>query len=255
MAAEVGAAGQAADRRVSGAQRMAVLDSAQTTVVELEDVHKTYVMGEEEVHALAGVTISFEEGIFCSIMGPSGSGKSTMLNLLGCLDRPTSGKFMLAGQDVATMNDDQLSDFRLRHLGFIFQSFNLIPQLTVRENIELPLFYLGWEKEESAERAEMLAESVGLEDRLNHRPTELSGGQQQRVAVARSLSNDPQVILADEPTGNLDTSTGEQIMGMLIDLNAKGKTILMVTHEPEVAAHTTRRVHMRDGLIERIEQD
>jgi len=234
---------------------MAVLDSAQSTVVQLEDVHKTYIMGDEKVHALAGVTISFEEGIFCSIMGPSGSGKSTMLNLLGCLDRPTSGIFILAGQDVATMNDDQLSDFRLRHLGFIFQSFNLIPQLTVRENIELPLFYLGWEKEESAARAEELADRVGLLDRLNHRPTELSGGQQQRVAVARSLSNDPQIILADEPTGNLDTATGEQIMSMLIDLNAQGKTILMVTHEPEVAAHTQRRVHMRDGLIERIEED
>jgi putative ABC transport system ATP-binding protein len=153
------------------------------------------------------------------------------------------------------MNDDQLSDFRLRHLGFIFQSFNLIPQLTVRENIELPLFYLGWEKEESAERAEELADRVGLKDRLNHKPTELSGGQQQRVAVARSLANDPQLILADEPTGNLDTATGEQIMGMLIDLNAHGKTILMVTHEPEVAAHTQRRVYMRDGLIERIEED
>jgi len=188
-------------------------------------------------------------------MGPSGSGKSTMLNLLGCLDRPTSGKFTLAGQDVATMNDDQLSDFRLRHLGFIFQSFNLIPQLTVRENIELPLFYLGWDKEESAARAEELAERVGLADRLNHRPTELSGGQQQRVAVARSLANDPQVILADEPTGNLDTATGEQIMKMLIELNDQGKTILMVTHEDEVAAHTQRRIHMRDGIIEHIDED
>jgi putative ABC transport system ATP-binding protein len=233
---------------------MAVVDSARKTVVKLEDVHKTYIMGEEQVHALAGVSISFEEGIFCAIMGPSGSGKSTMLNLLGCLDRPTSGKFTLAGQDVATMNDDQLSDFRLRHLGFIFQSFNLIPQLTVRENIELPLFYLGWEQDRSAERAEELAAQVGLETRLNHKPSELSGGQQQRVAVARSLANDPQVILADEPTGNLDTATGEQIMAMLLDLNARGKTILMVTHEPEVAAHTRRRVHMRDGLIESIEE-
>jgi len=237
------------------AHEMAVLESAKSTVIQLEDVHKTYIMGDEEVHALAGVTISFEEGIFCSIMGPSGSGKSTMLNLLGCLDRPTSGKFTLAGQDVATMNDDQLSDFRLRHLGFIFQSFNLIPQLTVRENIELPLFYLGWDKEESAARAEELAERVGLADRLNHRPTELSGGQQQRVAVARSLANDPQVILADEPTGNLDTATGEQIMKMLIELNDQGKTILMVTHEAEVAAHTQRRIHMRDGIIEHIDED
>jgi putative ABC transport system ATP-binding protein len=228
---------------------------ATEAVVRLEDVHKVYQMGSQEVRALAGVSIAFERGLFCAIMGPSGSGKSTMLNLLGCLDRPSSGHYFLAGQDVSRMDDDRLSDYRLRHLGFIFQSFNLIPQLTVQENIELPLFYLGWAATDSADRAAELAALVGLEDRLGHRPTELSGGQQQRVAVARALSNDPKIILADEPTGNLDSATGVQIMELLATLNREGKTILMVTHEADIAAYARRRVHMRDGLIERIEDD
>lgn len=222
-------------------------------VVELEDVRKIYEVGSEYVHALDGVTTEFREGTFTAVMGPSGSGKSTMLNLLGCLDRPTSGRYIVAGHDIATMDDDALSDLRLRHLGFIFQSFNLIPQLTVRENIELPLYYLNWDAEHSAQRARELAELVGLEHRLNHRPMELSGGQQQRVAIARSLANDPKIILADEPTGNLDTATGEQIMSMLSDLNSQGKTIIMVTHEADVAAHARRQIHMRDGKIERVE--
>jgi putative ABC transport system ATP-binding protein len=222
-------------------------------VVRLESVRKTYLMGAEQVHALAGVDLELHRGEFWALMGPSGSGKSTMLNVLGCLDRPTSGNYYLEGQLVSDLDDDALSDFRLRHLGFIFQSFNLIPQLTVRENIELPLYYLGWDDRDMRRRAVELAEMVGLGDRLRHRPTELSGGQQQRVAVARALSNDPAILLADEPTGNLDSSTGEQIMRLLSELNVQGKTIIMVTHEPDIAAHATSRLHMRDGLIDRIE--
>jgi putative ABC transport system ATP-binding protein len=176
-----------------------------------------------------------------------------MLNLLGCLDRPTSGHYYLKGHDVGRMNDDHLSDLRLRELGFIFQSFNLIPQLTVQENIELPLYYLGWESHRSAAKAEEMAAMVGLADSLGHRPMELSGGQQQRVAVARSLVNDPKVLLADEPTGNLDSVTGEQIMELLAELNRQGKTIILVTHEADIAAFATSQLHMRDGLVDRIE--
>jgi putative ABC transport system ATP-binding protein len=223
-------------------------------VVELQDLRKEYRMGTESVHALAGVTASFERGSFWAIMGPSGSGKSTMMNLLGCLDRPTSGRYLLEGQDVSVMNDDELSRIRLAHIGFIFQSFNLIPQLTVRRNIELPLYYLGWDEEESAQKAVELAGRVGLADRLGHVPSQLSGGQQQRVAIARALANDPHIILADEPTGNLDTAMGEQIIRLLKDLNEQGKTIIMITHEPDIAQHAQKRMHMRDGLIERIEE-
>ncbi len=222
-------------------------------LVRLEDVHKTYHMGSTEVHALAGVTFTIHQGDFLAIMGPSGSGKSTMLNLLGCLDRPTSGRYFLKGHDVASMDDNRLSDLRLRELGFIFQSFNLIPQLTVRENIELPLYYLDWDPAEATVRAEAMAERVGLADRLHHRPSELSGGQQQRVAIARALAADPAVFLSDEPTGNLDTATGDQIMTLLSELNRQGKTIIMVTHEADIARYATSRLHMRDGLIDRIE--
>jgi putative ABC transport system ATP-binding protein len=228
---------------------------ASQAVIELQDVRKIYRMGAAVVNALDGVTINFKRGSFWALMGPSGSGKSTMLNLLGCLDRPSTGRCLIDGTDVASLNDDHLSNLRLRRLGFIFQSFNLIPQLTVRENIELPLFYLGWEPRRSAERAAELAEIVGLSDRLHHRPTELSGGQQQRVAVARSLANDPPILLADEPTGNLDSATGEQIIALLKKLNAEGRTIIMVTHTPEIAAHARSRLIMRDGRIERIEGD
>jgi putative ABC transport system ATP-binding protein len=226
---------------------------AADTLVLLEDVHKVYQMGDTQVHALAGVTLSLRRGSFWAIMGPSGSGKSTMLNLLGCLDRPTSGRYCLNGHDISALDDNHLSELRLRELGFIFQSFNLIPQLTVQENIELPLFYLGWEAHRSAERAQELARTVGLADRLHHRPMELSGGQQQRVAIARSLVNDPKVLLADEPTGNLDSATGEQIMQMLTDLNRQGKTIILVTHEQDIAEYATCRLHMRDGRIDRTE--
>lgn len=221
--------------------------------VHVEDLHKTYHTGLQDVHAIKGITMSFGKGSFWAIMGPSGSGKSTMLNLIGCLDHPTRGRYLLDGRDVSTLDDDQLSDMRLRYLGFIFQSFNLIPQLTVEENIQLPLYYLGWDAEDSTDRAQELASRVGLADRLSHRPAELSGGQQQRVAIARALANDPVLLLADEPTGNLDTATGSEIMDVLEELNAGGKTIIMVTHETHVAAHATHRLHMRDGIVEAVE--
>ncbi len=222
-------------------------------LVLLENVHKVYRMGTTEVRALAGVSLSIAVGGFWAIMGPSGSGKSTMLNLLGCLDRPTQGRYVLNGEDVSMLDDDALSEIRLQELGFVFQSFNLIPQLTVQENIELPLYYQGWEAGRSGARAGELAAMVGLEDRLRHRPAELSGGEQQRVAVARALANDPSVLLADEPTGNLDSATGQQIMELLAELNRRGKTIVLVTHEPDIAAFAKSHLHMRDGLIDRLD--
>ncbi len=222
-------------------------------VIKLEDAYKIYPMGSEEVRALNGVNISIKKGSFWAIMGQSGSGKSTMMNILGCLDRLTKGRYFLEGEDVSQLDDDALSEFRLRHLGFIFQSFNLIPQLSVQRNIELPLYYLGWEAEESAERAIEMASRVGLGNRLDHRPTELSGGQMQRVAIARALAGDPQLLLADEPTGNLDSATGDQIIEMLKDLNEQGKTIIMVTHEPDIAENAKNILIMKDGVIERIE--
>jgi len=228
-------------------------ESADITV-EIRGVHKLYPMGAQTVSALAGVTFAVERGGFWAVMGPSGSGKSTLLNLLGCLDRPTQGAYLLNGIDVSGLPDTALSDIRLKHLGFIFQSFNLIAQLTVEENIALPLYYLGWDARASSHRARELAARVGLSERLHHRPRELSGGQQQRVAIARSLANDPVLLLADEPTGNLDTHTGEDIMRLLSELNTQGKTIIMVTHEAYVAAHAKHLLHMRDGLIERVEE-
>jgi putative ABC transport system ATP-binding protein len=221
-------------------------------LIRLVDARKTYQMGIEKVHALDGVSLSFESGSFWAIMGPSGSGKSTMLNIVGCLDHLTSGSYVLHNEDVSTLGDDALSEHRLKHLGFIFQSFNLIPQITVQKNIELPLYYLGWDADASAERAIELAGKVGLTDRLGHKPTELSGGQMQRVAIARALANDPEILLADEPTGNLDTATGHQIMDLICELNDLGKTVIMVTHEPEIAEHAGYNLHMRDGQIERI---
>lgn len=213
-----------------------------------------YVMGSTQVHALAGVSIGFQAGEFWAIQGASGSGKSTMLNLLGCLDRPTGGRYLFDGEDISLRDDDGLSAIRLQRIGFIFQSFNLIPQLTVRENIELPLYYQGLPSRDSAERAEQLAARVGLADRLEHRPVELSGGQQQRVAIARALSNNPRILLADEPTGNLDSQTGLQIMSFLRELNEQGVTIIMVTHENNIAAFADCRLHMRDGVIDRMER-
>ncbi len=224
-----------------------------THAVVIENLSKVYRIDSQEVHALNGITVSFERGGFWAIMGPSGSGKSTLLNLLGCLDRLTAGSYRLEGIDVSALDDDELSDIRLKHIGFIFQSFNLIPQLTVEENIQLPLYYLGWEASKSAERARELGAMVGLQGRLHHRPSQLSGGQQQRVAIARALSNDPLIILADEPTGNLDTATGKEIMELIAEFNESGKTIIMVTHEAHIAAYARHRLHLRDGLVERVE--
>jgi putative ABC transport system ATP-binding protein len=228
--------------------------SKNESVIELRDVHKIYQMGTEQVNALAGVSVDFNAGDFWAIMGPSGSGKSTMLNILGCLDHLTKGSYSLKGNDVSTLADDELSELRLKYLGFVFQSFNLIPQVSVQRNIELPLYYLGWEAHQSSARAIELAESVGLEGRLNHKPSELSGGQMQRVAIARALANDPPVLLADEPTGNLDSATGEQILQLLTELNQSGKTIIMVTHEHDVAERASKHMHMRDGKIESIKE-
>jgi putative ABC transport system ATP-binding protein len=215
------------------------------------DLVKDYYLEAVVVRALRGVTLSVEEGDFVALMGPSGSGKSTLLNLLGCLDRPTSGQYFLGEEDVSEMDDDQLSEARSRYLGFIFQSYNLLAQYTVVENIEIPLLYQGCRLDEKTHaRCIHLAELVGLGDRLDHRPMQLSGGQQQRVAIARSLVNDPHVILADEPTGNLDSKTSDEIMVLLSKLNRAGKTIIMVTHENDIAAWARRVVRMRDGRIE-----
>ena len=223
-------------------------------IVRFDNIHKIYEMGTQQVNALNNVSISFQKGSFWAIMGASGSGKSTMMNILGCLDRPTSGRYFLEEKDVSILNDDSLSDIRLKHVGFVFQSFNLIAQLTVQRNIELPLYYLGLDAEESAEQAKEMAVKVGLGDRLNHRPSELSGGQMQRVAIARALAGNPHIILADEPTGNLDSTTGEQIMEILADLNKEDKTIIMVTHESHIAAYAQNRLHMKDGFIDNIEK-
>jgi len=227
--------------------------SKQPIAVGFENLTKVYKMGTEEVHALRGVTASIDAGGFWAIMGASGSGKSTMLNILGCLDRPTSGTYHLGGRDVSKLDDDSLSDVRLKHIGFIFQSFNLIPQLTVAENIALPLYYQDIPEERAAEIAGKFAGVVGLENRLGHKPSELSGGQQQRVAIARALATDPVMILADEPTGNLDSKTGMEIMELLAHMNREGKTIIMVTHETDIAAYAKHRIIMKDGLIDRME--
>lgn len=222
---------------------------ADCAVLRLVDVAKRYVVGQQTVNALDGVSFGVSSGEFLAIMGASGSGKSTLLNILGCLDRPSEGAYWLNGVDVAHMGDDALSDHRLYNLGFVFQSFHLIPQLTVAENIALPLFYRGADEEETEDRVRFLAESVGMGHRLAHRPSELSGGQRQRVAIARALANDPPVILADEPTGNLDTATSIQIMELLVQLNEQGRTILMVTHEEDIAAYAKSRIVLRDGRI------
>lgn len=218
-------------------------------VLQLCEVKKQYIVGQSVVNALAGVSFGVKEGEFLAIMGASGSGKSTLLNILGCLDRPTSGEYWLNGVNVANMEDNALSDHRLFNLGFVFQSFHLIPQLTVAENIALPMFYRGEKEEYSQERVLELAESVGVGNRLEHKPFELSGGQRQRVAIARALANNPPVILADEPTGNLDTATSIQIMKLLTELNEQGRTILMVTHEDDIAAYAKSRIVLRDGKI------
>jgi putative ABC transport system ATP-binding protein len=217
----------------------------------VEDLKKEYVLGGETVHALRGVTIEVPEGDYVAIMGPSGSGKSTLLNLLGCLDRPSSGSYFLGGDDVAMMSDDRLSEVRANRIGFVFQSYNLIAQLTVVENIEVPLYYGGNLNSTTRARCIELANMVGLGQRLGHRPTQLSGGQQQRAAIARSLVNDPYFMLADEPTGNLDSVTSHEILDLLARLNREeGKTIIMVTHEEDVAERAKRVIRLRDGFLQ-----
>ena len=219
-------------------------------IIRLEGVSKTYDLGKVLVRALKDVTLEIAAGEYLAIMGPSGSGKSTLLNLLGCLDRPSSGSYFLDGSDVSLLDDDSLSEIRSRKLGFVFQSYNLIPQLTVVENIEVPLYYQGTPEKESRTRAVALAAKMGLGERIDHRPMELSGGQQQRVAIARALANDPVMILADEPTGNLDSATGEDVLDLLDELNREGKTLVVVTHDADVARRAGRVIHMRDGRVE-----
>jgi putative ABC transport system ATP-binding protein len=223
------------------------------TIVAMENVCKAYRLGSGEVSVLRGLNLSVREGEYVAIMGPSGSGKSTLLNLLGCLDRPTRGRYVLAGQDVSTLDDDRLSLIRGLHLGFVFQSYNLIAQLNVVENIEVPMYYRRVPAARSAARARELAGLVGLGARLTHRPCELSGGEQQRVAIARALTNDPVMILADEPTGNLDSESGAEIMHILEQLPQRGRTLIVVTHDEKVAARARRAIHLLDGKIEREE--
>ncbi len=228
----------------------ATLPPVATLAASIRDLRKDYVLSGETVHALRGVSFDVPEGDYISIMGPSGSGKSTLLNLLGCLDRPTAGNYLLGGDDVALMSDDERSVTRATRIGFVFQSYNLLPALTVVENIEVPLYYAGQVNAETRKRCVELAGLVGLSQRLDHRPSQLSGGQQQRVAIARSLVNDPRFMLADEPTGNLDSQTTEEILQLLERLNQEGRTIILVTHENEVAEHTKRTIMLRDGMIQ-----
>ena len=222
-------------------------------IVALENLSRAYIIGSFELFALRNVDLSIEQGQYVAIMGPSGSGKSTLLNILGCLDRPTNGTYRLAGEDVSQLDDNELSAIRGSQIGFIFQSYNLIAQLNVIENIEVPMYYQGFSEHASAEHAKQLATMVGLGDRFKHRPLELSGGQQQRVAIARALANDPVIILADEPTGNLDSQSGEEILTILDDLHQQGKTLIIVTHDEDIAARAQRNVHLFDGRIEKQE--
>ena len=219
-------------------------------VIEIEGVTKNYQMGSETIHALRGVALTIRRNEYLAIMGPSGSGKSTLMNMLGCLDTPTAGHYEFSGKDVASMVDDELADIRNREIGFVFQTFNLLPRSDALHNVELPLIYAGLGKHERIERAKQALEDVGLGDRIHHRPNELSGGQRQRVAIARALVTRPSIILADEPTGNLDSKTGVEIMALFEELYEKGNTIIVVTHEEDIARHARRIVRLRDGLIE-----
>ncbi len=222
----------------------------QGAILCLRDVTKTYVMGVEKIHALNGVSLDLGKNEYIAIMGPSGSGKSTLMNIIGCLDVPTSGTYSLGGEMVASKSEGELAEIRNRMIGFVFQTFNLIPRTDIFHNVELPLIYGGIPKAERRERTERAIEQVGLADRMKHKPNELSGGQRQRVAIARALVFNPQIILADEPTGNLDSKTGNEIMGMFDDLHAAGQTIILVTHEDHVADHAHREIRLRDGKIE-----
>lgn len=219
-------------------------------LIEINKITKVYEMGDEKLFALSGVDLVIEKNEYVAIMGPSGSGKSTLMNIIGCLDTPTSGDYILNGKDVHEMDDNELAEIRNKEIGFVFQTFNLLPRINALHNVELPLVYSGFSKSERIKRAEEALLSVGLADRMNHKPNELSGGQRQRVSVARALINNPSLILADEPTGNLDTKTGEEIMDLFEELNRKGNTIIIVTHEEDIARHAHRIVKIRDGAIE-----
>ena len=220
-------------------------------MITTHDLWKTYVMGDEEIHALRGLSINIQQGEYVAIMGPSGSGKSTLMNLIGCLDTPTKGSYLLNGKEVASMNDDDLARIRNEEIGFVFQTFNLLPRATALHNVELPLVYAGVSAKDRQTRAMQALEKVELTSRSTHRPNELSGGQRQRVAIARALVNNPSILLADEPTGNLDSKTGEEIMTVFSRLHEGGNTIILVTHEADIAAHANRVIYVRDGQVEK----
>jgi putative ABC transport system ATP-binding protein len=220
-------------------------------MITTHDLWKTYVMGDEEIHALRGFSVNIERGEYVAIMGPSGSGKSTLMNLIGCLDTPTKGSYLLNGKEVASMNDDDLARIRNEEIGFVFQTFNLLPRATALHNVELPLVYAGVSSKDRQTRAMQALEKVELTSRSTHRPNELSGGQRQRVAIARALVNNPSILLADEPTGNLDSKTGEEIMAVFSRLHQGGNTIILVTHEADIAAHAHRVIYVRDGQVEK----
>ena len=220
-------------------------------LIETKDIWKTYTMGDEEIHALRGVSIQIEKGEYVAIMGPSGSGKSTLMNLIGCLDTPSKGTYLLNGKEASTMNDNELARIRNEEIGFVFQTFNLLPRATALHNVELPLVYAGISSRDRLARAKQALEKVELGPRMNHKPNELSGGQRQRVAIARALVNNPSILLADEPTGNLDSKTGVEIMALFSRLHEAGNTIVLVTHEADVAAHANRQILIRDGQVEK----
>ena len=220
-------------------------------LIETVDLWKTYVMGSEEIHALRGVSVQIERGEYVAIMGPSGSGKSTLMNLIGCLDTPSKGSYLLNGKQVSEMNDNELARIRNEEIGFVFQTFNLLPRASALHNVELPLIYAGVPAKDRQDRAKDALKKVELEERMMHKPNELSGGQRQRVAIARALVNNPSILLADEPTGNLDSKTGIEIMGLFARLHEAGNTIILVTHEPDVAAYARRAIHIRDGKVEK----
>ena len=224
-------------------------------IIEVQNLRKTYVMGTEKIHALKDLTLDIAQNEYVALMGPSGSGKSTLMNLLGCLDTPTDGRYQLNGTDVSRMDDSDLARVRNKEIGFVFQTFNLLPRLTSLDNVALPLVYSGMRRSEREARAQEVLESVGLGDRSGHKPNELSGGQRQRVAIARALVNNPSIILADEPTGNLDTKTSIEIMGIFEKIHQRGNTVILVTHEPDIAEHAHRIVRLRDGLLERDERN